>query len=92
VSHNIVVVRLDIHDGARMVPSQSPGETQTACRENNSRPHNEGLITVYSLTWKLMKRFQRLLKQTLCLWTNRVIEIKLREYEVAERYDISVKA
>jgi hypothetical protein len=41
---------------------------------------------------ELIKPFKRILKQTLCLWTNRVIEVKLREYEVAQRYDTIVKA
>lgn len=34
---------------------------------------------------------KRILKQSLCLWTNRVIEVKLREYEVTHRYDTAVK-
>lgn len=38
-----------------------------------------------------MGRFKRILKQSLCLWTNRVIEVKLREYEVTHRYDTAVK-
>lgn len=32
---------------------------------------------------------QRILKQKLTIWTNRVIEIKLRELEVAQRCDIA---
>lgn len=40
----------------------------------------------------LIKSYQRILKQALRLWTNRVIEVKLREYEVAQRYETTVKA
>jgi protein SFI1 len=78
------------------VPGWLHRSRQERQRKLAERTTRDGVTKVWSnyTPWieKLIERFKRILKQTLCLWTNRVIEVKLREYEVAERYDLTMKA
>ena len=87
----VITERVDAHAPISMAAPCSTRNAPNIGRASNSAPRKQGLIASFHHVESLYCCPKRIAKQALSLWTTRVIEVKLREYEVAQRYDTTMK-